>query len=106
MSGGMIFEAHAVLDAPLTTSSDKLRSILEGSRTSCMAQLACSPTTTLMQSDGSKSTFRRGQFRHARWRSRLNHRGLALASSVAEPGGAPATTVSKPTKPALGPDVR
>jgi glycine cleavage system regulatory protein len=42
MSGGMIFEAHAVLDAPLTTNTDDLRSMLEGLADELMVEIRLS----------------------------------------------------------------
>ena len=42
MSGGMIFEAQAVLDAPLTTGSEELRSMLEGLADELMVEIRLS----------------------------------------------------------------
>jgi glycine cleavage system regulatory protein len=42
MSGGMIFEARAVLDAPLTTNVDELRSVLEGLADELMVEIRLS----------------------------------------------------------------
>ena len=42
MSGGMIFEARAVLDAPLTTNTEELRSVLEGLADELMVELRLS----------------------------------------------------------------
>ena len=42
MSGGMIFEARAVLDAPLTTNTEELRSMLEGLADELMVELRLS----------------------------------------------------------------
>jgi glycine cleavage system regulatory protein len=39
MSGGMIFEARAVLNAPLTTDTDELRSTLEGLADELMVEI-------------------------------------------------------------------
>ena len=42
MSGGMIFEARAVLDAPLTTNTEALRSVLEDLADELMVELRLS----------------------------------------------------------------
>jgi glycine cleavage system regulatory protein len=42
MSGGMLFEAQAVLDAPLATSTDDLRSMLEGLASELMVEIRLS----------------------------------------------------------------
>jgi len=42
MSGGMIFEARAVLDAPLTTDTEDLRSMLEGLADELMVEIRLS----------------------------------------------------------------
>jgi len=42
MSGGMIFEARAVLDAPLTTNTEDLRSMLEGLADELMVEIRLS----------------------------------------------------------------
>jgi glycine cleavage system regulatory protein len=42
MAGGMIFEARAVLDAPLTTDTDDLRSMLEGLADELMVEIRLS----------------------------------------------------------------
>jgi glycine cleavage system regulatory protein len=42
MAGGMIFEARAVLDAPRTTSTDDLRSMLEGLADELMVEIRLS----------------------------------------------------------------
>lgn len=42
MSGGTLFEAHAVLRAPLTTSAETLRSMLEGLANELMVEIRLS----------------------------------------------------------------
>ena len=42
MAGGMLFEARAVLVAPLTTSTDSLRSMLEGLAHELMVEIRLS----------------------------------------------------------------
>ena len=42
MSGGTIFQAHAVLTAPLATSTDELRSLLEGLANELMVDISLS----------------------------------------------------------------
>jgi glycine cleavage system regulatory protein len=42
MAGGMLFEARAVLDAPLTTRADELRSMLEGLADELMVEIRLS----------------------------------------------------------------
>jgi glycine cleavage system regulatory protein len=42
MAGGMLFEAQAVLDAPLATSTDDLRSMLEGLAHELMVEIRLS----------------------------------------------------------------
>lgn len=42
MSGGTIFQAHAVLTAPLATSTDELRSLLEGLANELMVEISLS----------------------------------------------------------------
>jgi glycine cleavage system regulatory protein len=42
MSGGTIFQAHAVLTAPLTASTDTLRSLLEGLANELMVEIRLS----------------------------------------------------------------
>ena len=42
MSGGSLFVAHAVLTAPLTTSTDELRSLLEGLANELMVEIRLS----------------------------------------------------------------
>ena len=42
MAGGMLFEAHALLIAPLTTSTDSLRSMLEGLAHELMVEIRLS----------------------------------------------------------------
>jgi glycine cleavage system regulatory protein len=42
MSGGTIFQAHAVLTAPLSTSTDELRSLLEGLANELMVEIRLS----------------------------------------------------------------
>jgi glycine cleavage system regulatory protein len=42
MSGGTIFQAHAVLTAPLNTSTDELRSLLEGLANELMVDIRLS----------------------------------------------------------------
>lgn len=42
MSGGTIFQAHAVLTAPLSTSTDELRSLLEGLANELMVDIRLS----------------------------------------------------------------
>ncbi len=42
MAGGMLFEAHAVLKAPPTTSTDSLRSMLEGLAHELMVEIRLS----------------------------------------------------------------
>jgi glycine cleavage system regulatory protein len=42
MAGGTLFEAHAVLNAPLTTSTDALRSMLEGLANELMVEIRLS----------------------------------------------------------------
>lgn len=42
MAGGMLFEAHAVLSAPATTSTDSLRSVLEGLAHELMVEIRLS----------------------------------------------------------------
>jgi glycine cleavage system regulatory protein len=42
MAGGTLFEAHALLNAPLTTSTDALRSMLEGLANELMVEIRLS----------------------------------------------------------------
>ena len=42
MSGGMLFEARAVLNAPLNTDTDSLRSMLEGLAHELMVEIRLS----------------------------------------------------------------
>ena len=42
MAGGMLFEAQAVLEAPLATSTDDLRSMLEGLAHELMVEIRLS----------------------------------------------------------------
>jgi glycine cleavage system regulatory protein len=44
MSGGMLFEAQAVLNAPLATSTDDLRTMLEGIAHELMVEIRLSET--------------------------------------------------------------
>jgi glycine cleavage system regulatory protein len=44
MAGGMLFEAQAVLNAPLATSTDDLRSMLEGLAHELMVEIRLSET--------------------------------------------------------------